>query len=886
MLKTVWGKTATDSSIQFAIKIRANVADECRIVRCLFTVLLIMLSTVNFAGAEQQARRISFDIPQQRADLALTQFAEQADLTLIFPFDEVKEKTANRVVGLLSIEEAVNILLQGTGLKPTLSNQVVLNIATINEPDTEGKKEMIATKSKAGLGAFLAAVFSAGTVTSSAVNAQTANEHSRAVLEEIIVTAEKREASVQDTAISITAYSGELLQNLEIRELQSLSAQTPSMAFSRAGGEAQIYLRGVGNNTFGVGVDPSIALHLDGIYLGRAQMGLGQFMDMERVEVLRGPQGTLYGRNATGGTVNMVTRGPSADWEGYIRGYYGNFDRKQGEAAVGGPVSDTVGIRLAIRAIDDDGFTDDLVAAGGSDIDDQTSISGRGIIEFTPNEDFTLRVQADWTDFDSHNRTIRPLDNTGIAQTLGALPVGDLDETRNNIPSFLDYETGGITAKLEWMLTDNILLTSVTGYREFEDSFRFNTDGTELDVTETQFERDTDQISEEIRLSSVGLERWEWLVGYYYFNEEKEEALGLPNRKFANATLFTPNSFNLFAENETTAHAVFGQLAYDLNEQFKLTFGARYSYEKKDDLGASSFALNFDGLRNPANTANPTVRRTRTDSWNAFTPKVGLDFRYSDDVLFYFTASRGFKSGGTNSLSTGTTSFDPEIIWSYEGGMKSEWADGKVRFNVSAFYYDYSDLQVSTFINGTVRIDNAASAEIMGAEFDLTTLISEQLSWHLGLSLLDTEYQDFISAFGTNAGGPIVTNLSGNELINAPNLKLSTTLNYDYPLSSGAVFAFTGQLSYQSEVFFSKENESLMSQDGYALVDVRLAYVSANQKWEIAGIARNLFDKEYFQNTVRFTSMNDIALDPNNIGHPLAYPGEGRSFGVQAMYRF
>ena len=708
---------------------------------------------------------------------------------------------------------------------------------------------------------------------------------SAAILEEIVVTAEKREASVQDTAISITAYSGEELQNLEVRELQSLSAQTPGMAFSRAGGEAQIYLRGVGNNTFGIGVDPSVALHLDGIYLGRAQMGLGQFMDVERIEVLRGPQGTLYGRNATGGTVNIVTRGPTPEWEGYARGYYGNFDRKQGEIAIGGPISEAAGVRLAVRGIEDDGFTDDLDPAGGGDIDDQESISGRAILEFALNEDATFRFQGDWTEFDSNNRTIRPLDETGIAQTLGALPVADFDETRNSIPSYLDYETGGITATLEWMLTDNIRLTSVTGYREFEDSFRFNTDGTEMDVTETHFARDTNQISEEIRLSSVGLERLEWLLGYYYYNEEKEEALGLPNRKFAAfAGPFTPNSFNLFGENETEAHAVFGQASYLVTDQLKITVGGRYSYEKKDDLGSFTFRLNFDGLLNPGNLTNPAMPRDRTDSWNAFTPKAGLEFRYSDDVLFYFMASRGFKSGGTNSLSTSPLGFDPEFIWSYEGGMKSEW--GRMRVNAAAFYYDYSDLQVSTFIDGTVRIDNAAGAEIIGFDLDLTAALSDQLIWRLGASVLDTEYEDFISAFGSNAGGPIVSDLSGNELINAPDLKLSSSVNYNHPFANGAALEFTGQVSYQSKVYFSKENESLMSQDGYALVDARLAYVSPSGKWEIAGLARNLFDEEYFQNTVRFTSMNDVAKDPNNFGHPLGYPGEGRSYGVQAVYRF
>ena len=710
--------------------------------------------------------------------------------------------------------------------------------------------------------------------------------HGAALVEEILVTAEKREAWIQDTAISMLAYSGEELEALEVRELQSLSAQTPSMAFSRVGGEAQIYLRGVGNNTLGIGVDPGVALHLDGIYLGRAQMGLGQFMDLQRVEVLRGPQGTLYGRNATGGTINMVSRGATAEWEGYARAYYGNFDRMQGELAASGPLSETLGFRLAVRGIQDDGFTDDLDPAGGGAIDDQNSWSARATIDFSPNDDFSLRLQGDWTDFDSRNRSIRPLDDTGIGQTLGALPAGDFDETRNSIPSYLDYDTGGLAATLEWTISDSMQLTAITGYRAFEDRFRFNTDGTEIDVTETHFERQTDQISEELRLASVGLERVEWLLGYYFYKESKEEALGLPNRKFASGGRppFTRNSFNLFGENDTKAHAAFGQFSYFATDRLKLILGGRYSYEKKDDLGSNTFALNFDGLRNPANLINRTQRRLRTDSWKAFTPKFGLDYRHSDDLLLYLSVSKGFKSGGTNSLALSPAGFDPEFIWSYEGGIKSQW--GSTRANASVFYYDYRDLQVLTFIDGTTRIDNAASAEIIGAELDLAAEIGEQLIWRLGASLLDTEYKNFSSYFGSNAGGAIVTDLSENKLINAPTLKLSAVLDWNRPLDGGAALALTGQVSYQSKVYFSKENEPLMSQSGYALVDARLAYRAADSGWEIALVARNLLDKNYFQNSVRYTSMNDVAKDPNNLGHPLAYPAEGRSFGVQAAFRF
>lgn len=706
------------------------------------------------------------------------------------------------------------------------------------------------------------------------------------VLEEVVVTAEKRETSLQDTSISITAYQGEFLRNFEIQEVQDMSVQTPSMAFSRAGGEAQIYLRGVGNNTFGIGVDPSVALHLDGVYLGRAQMGLGQFVDVERVEVLRGPQGTLYGRNATGGTINIISRKPGEQWDGYVRGYYGNFDRADVQGAVGGPVSDRAAVRLAIRGTTDDGFTDDLVPAGGSEIDNQEALVGRATLELEPADSVNVTVIADWTEFYSNNRSIRPRDNTGIAQVLGALPPPDFDETRNNIPTHHDFETGGVTGTVVWDITPKLQLTSVTGYRTFEDDFQFNTDGTEIDVTVTQFERESEQVSQELRLASVGLERWDWMVGLFYYYEDKEEALGLPNRKFLTGgnPPFTVNSFNLFAENETESIAVFGQASYWMTDQIKLTAGLRYTDEEKEDLGSFLFIPNdFSGINNPANTVNPIVARDVTESWDAFTPKFGIDYEHTDDLKFYFTASRGFKSGGTNALSTEPTAFDPEFIWAFEGGLRSTWHDGRLRANLSGFLYDYTDLQVSTFIDGTVRIDNATSADITGVELEMNALLTERLVWNLNVSWLDAEYGEFVTTF---AGSSNVVNLEGNTLINAPQWKLNTGASYEHPLANGGTLAFTGQVSFQDEVFFSKENEDILGQEAFTLVDARLAYRHPGDTWEVAAVARNLFDTEYFQNGVRFTSMNAASRDPQNLGHPLGYPGEGRSYGVQVIYNF
>ena len=699
------------------------------------------------------------------------------------------------------------------------------------------------------------------------------------VIEEVVVTAAKREGTLQDTPLSITAYGSDYLQNLQIEEIEDISVQTPSMAFSRAGGEAQLYIRGVGTNLFGIGQDGSVAVHQDGVYLGRAQMGLSQFLDVERVEVLRGPQGTLYGRNATAGVINVISRGPTEETEGYVSGYLGNFDSVEVEGAVGGPISDHVGYRVAVRYADNSGFTDDLDPAGGDEIDNAEALGIRGTLEFSNDDNLTVRVIADYTDFQSNNRTIRPRDNIGRAEALGALPLGSFHETRNNMPTFHNTETGGVNVTVDWDINDQITLSSVTGIRMFEDDFSFNTDGTEIFVTETQFKRDTDQVTQELRLANED-GGFDWLVGLFYMTEDKEEALGLPAVNFG-------GSFNIFADNEADAWALFAEGSWELNDRLTVTVGGRLSDEEKDDTNRRGLNFNFEGLRDP-NAMNFDFPfgsgRVTSDSWDAFTPKVGVEYQADDNTLLYFNATRGFKSGGTNSLDN-SPAFDPEFIWAYEGGFKINSDDDRLRLNGALFYYDYSDLQVSTFLNGTTVVENAAEATILGLEFDLLAAISDRATWSLGLSLLNAQYDEFISPF---AGAPV--DLTGNTLINAPEFKATTSLTYDIPLSGGGTLRLFGQASHQSEVFHSQFNEEPISQDAFTLANARIAYLPGDGNWEIAAVIKNAFDQDYFQNSVRFTSTNNRGpqgnIDTVGAGSALGYPGEGRSYGVQAKYRF
>ena len=720
-------------------------------------------------------------------------------------------------------------------------------------------------------------------------SAITSTAGAQGVLEEIVVTAQKRAQDLQDVPISIQAYTGEYLEDFNLAELQLVAVRTPNMAFSRAGGEAQIYIRGIGTNIFGVGVDPSVAVHQDGVYFGRTNMALTQLLDIERVEILRGPQGTLYGRNTTGGAINLISRMPSDEPEGYVEAQIGNFSHKEISAAYGGPINDQWGFRVAGRWSDDDGFTDDLDPAGENEIDDQQVKAIRGILTYTPTDRFRLSVIADRTEFDSGNRAIRPLDDLGAAEVLGSLPLGDFDETRNNLDTFFDWDMTGATVNAEVDLSDTWTLTSVTGYRKYESDFLFNTDGTEIDITRSNFKYDSEQFSQEWRIASNGIDRWNFIGGVYYLHENKAGALGLVRaggRPFFATVPGSTGSFIIPEDNDLDAYAVFGQATFDITPQLGLTFGLRYSKEEKEDLTSVGAVFDLLGLESPQ---RPLVFSTRQveDDWSDVTPEIGLEYQVNDDLLVYGKIAQGFKSGGFNAFDT-RPSFDEEEITSFEAGFKSDLADRSLRLNGALFYYDYQDLQVSTFINGLTLTTNAAEATVWGGELELQWVPAAAPNVRVsgGLSILDAEYDRFVDRQGNNPDGtPRVLDLTGNTLPNAPDFKLNIGVEYDIEMAGGRYVTLSGQLSHQDDVFFTQFNEPVVGQDGVTLIDGRVAY-QLSENFELALFGRNLADEDYFQNVVRFTSTSDPGRDPLGIGNALGYPAPGRTYGLQAFFRF
>lgn len=728
-----------------------------------------------------------------------------------------------------------------------------------------------------------------------------------AQLEEVVVTAQKRAENLQDTPIAISAVTGDALERLNIDDIGAIAAANPSLVYSEAGGEAQLYIRGIGSNIFNIGADQSVATHIDGVYTGRANMGLTQFLDIDRVEILRGPQGTLYGRNATGGAINVISRAPTDEFEGYVSGLLGSFDRLDLRGAVSGPISENLSARLAVRRLKDDGYTEDLDPQGGDKVDDNDLTAIRGSLRWKTDA-LTATVIAEHSEFENGNTSIFPIDNTGLAESFGAKPNRDIHKTYNNTPSFHRWNTGGVTGNVEWSVTDSTDLNLTVGYRDWDSDFFFNTDGTEIEITRTTLSYESEQLSAELRLS--GEQGWgRWLIGAYWFDEDKYGALGLVRAGFTPPAVLPPRSFIFRADGTGEATALFGQVDFKLADAWTLSAGLRYSDEKKGDFLRQSTLLPDNELLglftpNPIPDATPASTRRVNRSWDAWTPRVGLEFRPSDDRLYYLTYSEGFKSGGFNDLSVVNPPFDPEFVDSIEVGAKTEWLGGRLRANASAFYYDYTDLQVSVFASvgsiTTTFTTNAAEATVKGVELDLVAKATESLDIAASLSFLDATYDRFVTPYGSctaanvaldarctgRVGLPRLIDAAGNRLTNAPEFKGSVSATYRFDLAGGGAISLQGAAHHQGRVFFVPANTTVMSQASYTLVDARIGYESGSGGLAVGAFVKNLTDEDYFHNIVQFTSTSDARKDVFAIGNALGYPSPGRQWGVEVTYRF
>lgn len=703
-------------------------------------------------------------------------------------------------------------------------------------------------------------------------------------VEDIVVTAQRRAESVQTTPIAITALGGDTLQERRVIAIEGLNTMVPNLNFARYGGVAQVAIRGLAFDVINPGAEGRAAIYNDNIYVSRPTAGLANFFDVERVEVLRGPQGTLYGRNATAGAINIISRDPTRELEGYGRITVGNYEHLQFEGAVGGPLSSTVSARLAVQTVDHAGYGRNISFDQG--IDDEHSRAVRGKILFEPVDRFSLKLTADYSNRDdaSGNRHALEPHQGNPSVTPRPYAIGGVFPTNQRdiagFPVRYQREIYGVSGEANWEFADKLTLTSVTGYRGVNFQLKTNSEGSTSLLSPQYLAEYSEQFSQELRVAA-DLSGLRLIVGGYYFNEKID---GVTFTQFdGNAArpgpppivaLGTPGVIYYGAQFggrlKTDAYALFGQADIDITDQLQLVLGGRYSQESKqvDEYNIIDLTTPYNGvMRN-----FPTVRKDA--SFNSFDPKVTLNFKPSPGILLFATFSQGFKSGGF-ALGGLIPAFQPEQLRDYEIGLKADLFDRRLRVNLAGFYYDYKNLQV-TKVNGTViTTENAANATVKGAEAEITAVPMDGLNLGLNLSYLDARFDEFLTSEPARPSLGIQS-LAGNTIAQSPRYTVSGSIAYKWAVGNGDMSIRT-DVSWKDRIYFSAYNRIEISQAPYALVNGSISYQS-KAGWEVSAFVRNLTDKLY-----KTSGTVGHVFGGYQIGGQL---GDPRTYGVTVGFRF
>ncbi len=707
-------------------------------------------------------------------------------------------------------------------------------------------------------------------------------------VEEIVVTAQKRSENLQDVPIAITALTAETLKNQRVGNLLGLSGLAPGLQIKTDDNAAnpRIFIRGVGVNDFNPASASAVGIYVDGVYVSSPLAQLASFYDLQQVEVLRGPQGTLYGRNTTGGAINVTTKKPSDTLEADAALEYGRFNSVDLQGGIGGPiVPGKLDVRVSGLYTRNDGYTLNRLTGNYGNNTDRWGL--RGALRWTPASNVTddLSVSVG----QSHGGSILAYNRSLIPQTAAATGpdglcgpafytsgqctnvLGYANTSKNLYEGDYSFEgkdivkLWGVTNTLTWDLGP-VSLVSVTGYQHADRNDQEETDANPLAIITASYLARQNTTSQEFRLQSNGKDRLRYVLGAYFAyddlvnNSQYDILRALRDPTPENPSGADPaNSIALFGwplTQKTHSYAVFGQADYDISDRLTLTLGLRYAIDDKT----------FHYFSNAENGAIPIFTFDQSKSFKSATGRLGLQYKASDDVLLYASYNRGAKSGGFFSGQTTEPAdlgpYRDEKVNAYEIGAKTELFDRHLRANFSAFYYDYKDLQVYTAIQRgelTVQLfTNASAARIYGGEAELQATPLKGLDLSLGLSLLSATYQNFVSE---------AADYSGNTLPSAPKVSLNGTARYEFDLAFGSLVTQL-DFTHRSKIFFDTANTDRLSDPSRTYVNGQIGLKLAQGHYEIGIWGRNIFN---VTNIVDITPIPGLGFDVFSVGTPRTY---------------
>ncbi len=673
------------------------------------------------------------------------------------------------------------------------------------------------------------------------------------MLEEVIVTAERRVQSSQDVPLAVTTFSGDKIGPSGMSGISDVALQTPNLTVTEYNiAEPQLFLRGVGSTSDSAGSDPTVSMFIDEVYIGRSGGSTSDLYDLDRIEVLRGPQGTLYGRNVTGGAISIYSKKPSEEFESKVGVTVGDYDLTVLRAYVNGPLSDNLAGKVTVSKSDRDGYAKNVT--NGQDLDNADNFGARGQLMWSASDATEVLFSLDYSTDDTNGgcRDIINLDRNDqaaggafvdyIRQVVVDNNVDDPRKCGQSIIQFAEKDVFGGSMKVDHDFGD-VQLTSITAYREAEYEWLQELAGLDsppmtLSVRDNESEQ-SDQISQEFRLSSSVNDSLFWVAGLYGIRETVDRTALVPIRFGGpfNTGVFLDRSWGQQAEN--TSYAIFGQLTWSINDSVDLTAGGRQTWDTKA----------MDQRYNSDPTTVEYDLKGLEEDWSEFTPRVSLDWKISDAHMVYFTYSEGYKSGVFLSQSTAevgaSSTLDPEHATNYEIGAKTEWLDSRLRFNITYFDLEITDLQLFRLEDFTLVTENA-SIESSGVEIDFVAAVTESLTLSGMYSYLDAEF----------VGGEF----DGNRVARSPENKYSFTALYQVQMGDGSALDFSVTGAYSDELYMEPTNTDISLTDDYLTWDASGRFTSADGNWDLELWGKNLSDELILAHSIDASVGGTVAL--------------------------
>jgi len=768
-------------------------------------------------------------------------------------------------------------------------------------------------------------------VASSIMMGPAAAQQSRSVLlEEITVTAQKREQSAQDVGISITTVSGDQMRALGYTNAQEVTALAPGVSTMQPNGEANyaVSIRGVANNDFTTNVESPVAIYVDEVYI--SQMSGAGFMlfDTERVEILRGPQGTLFGRNATGGLVHYITVKPDfEEVNGYGSLTYGRFNRIKAQGAVGVPITDKFAIRASFATQQGGGYVENRLRPGEK-LNNANESAGRLQALFAPTDELEILLNARFgqqdirTGFFEYSSAILPNgdrtpgvpnpDLGGYVDNDGDVYAGDYDTPGRN-----DLETEGYTATIKWD-QDWGTVTSITDFQTVKRDYIEDSDASPVDYFQFFLTTDTEQFSQELRVNGQA-ENLEWVAGFYYMDLSVDDSNGGIMRglfnTLASVGFFGPGTETLTVDElgfngiqnpyqtDTETWSLFGQMEYEVSQDLSLIGGFRWIEEDKSHVYNDNLMWYPDTSRSgidpnatviaPALGGLPYTDKRSDSNWSA---RVQVNFTPTDNLLTYASWNRGVKSGGYNAsllpspfaITDPFMTYDPEKLDAFEVGFKWDSDDGRFRVNGAAYYYDYRNYQAFSIIGLDTSTLNA-QATSKGFELEMQANPVDGLDMQFGVAFIDANVKDVpgvtIGADSTGDGildVPAIIPGATVTPVQTPKWNLNGLVRYEVPVDTGSV-AFQADGQYRSKHYFALTNFPASTESGYFLANASVTYFSEDQNWSIRGLVQNITNKKYIVQTF---DLSGNVTNGGLFGLVEEYYGRPRTWGVQFNYMF